>query len=366
MAAEPAPAPRLAGELPADPRAAPRGYVEVTVYRQIMVPLDGSRFAESALPSALTLSRLTGADVRLVIVAKPLPAVSYQLGDVVVLESADRYLNAVARRASQWTGGALTCHAVEGEVVHVLETEAEACKADIVVMATHGRGGLTHTWLGSVADAFLRHTSRPVLMVRPGEGEEASDITAEVSYGKILLPLDGSQESESVLGYAIDFGVLFGASYHLVRVIPAVRNVVSPYLPIVSESDPDALADARTDARKYLEERAERMRARGLEVGVSVRVESRVARGILQEAEARGCALIAMATHGRAGLKSVILGSTAERILRGVDVPLLCYRQHAVPREWRLTLPHEGPRSRAISERRRRIQERTDITGEQQ
>jgi len=295
------------------------------VYRHIMVPLDGSRFAESALPSAFTLSRLTGADVRLVTVEEPIPAFSYDLDDNVVREWSGRYLDKVIRGASGRTGGTLTYDIVAGHVVEALEVAAEACHADIVVMATHGRGVLTRAWLGSVADAFLHHTSRPVLMVRPKE-EEAPDITADVSYGKILVPLDGSDLSESALSHAIDFGALFGASYHLVRILPFALDVASPYLPTTFQLNQDLVEDARTGAQEYLEGHAQRMSARGLEVGVSVRMATQAGPGILKEAEARGCALIAMATHGRAGLRRTILGSTADKVLRGSHVPLLCHR----------------------------------------
>jgi len=316
--------------LPADRPVAHGVNAEVPVYRQIMVPLDGSRFAESALPSALTLSRLTGADVRLVMVEEPIPAFSYGADDDDVRQWTGRYLDRVVHRASGRTGGALTYDVVEGGVVEALEAEAESCHADIVVMATHGRGILTRSWLGSVADAFLQHTSWPVLMVRPKE-EQAPDVAEDVSFAKILVPLDGFDPSESVLGHAIDFGTLFGASYHLVRIVQFTLDIVSPYLPTSFMMDPGLMDDARADATEYLEGHAGRMRAKGLEVSVSVRLGAQAGPGILEEAEVQGCELIAMATHGRAGIRKAIFGSTADKVLRGAHVPLLWHRYHEAP-----------------------------------
>lgn len=295
------------------------------MYRQIMVPLDGSRFAESALSPALTVSRITGAAVHLAIVEEPIPSFAYDLDDNVVREWSGKYLDKVVRSARDRTGGGLDYNVLSGHVVEALEAEAKACRADLVVMATHGRGVLTRAWLGSVTDAFLHNTSGPVLIVRPQE-EEPPDILGDVAYSKVLIPLDGSEVSESVLDHALGFGALFGASYHLVRVVPFPMDVASPYLPATFQMNQDLVEEARSAAREYLEIHAERMRQRGLTVDVGVRVEAQAGHGILKEAEAQECRLIAMATHGRGGLSRAILGSATDKVLRGAHVPLLLHR----------------------------------------
>ncbi len=295
------------------------------MYRQIMVPLDGSRFAESALPTALTLSRLTGSDVRLVMVEEPIPALAYELDDSVVREWSSAYLGKVTQHAAQHAGGTLTHQVLSGHVVEALEAEAGACGADLVVMATHGRGVLTRAWLGSVADAFLHQTSRPVLLVRP-QDEASADMLDDVAYGKVLVPLDGSDLSESALDHALRLGALFDASYHLVRVVPYAIDIVSPYLPTTFQMNQDLVEEARASALEYLEGHADVLRARGLTVECSVRVDAQAGHGILKEAEAHGCDLIAMATHGRSGLRRAILGSATDKVLRGTCVPLLLHR----------------------------------------
>lgn len=295
------------------------------MYRHIMVPLDGSRFAESALSPALTVSRLIGAAVRLVMVEEPIPAFSYDLNDSVLREWCEAYLDEVVQKGRKRAGGALSRGVVSGHIPEALEAEAQACGADLVVMATHGRGVLTRAWLGSVADAFLHHTDRPVLLVRPSE-ETQPDILADAAYDKILVPLDGSDLSESVLDQALAFGELFGASYHLVQIVPYPIDVMSAHLPSTLEVGQEILDAARSAAEEYLQAHAKRMRAQGLSVEVSVRVEAQAGHGILKEAEERECRLIAMATHGRAGLTRAILGSAADKVLRGTRVPLLLHR----------------------------------------
>ena len=86
------------------------------------------------------------------------------------------------------------------------------------------------------------------------------------------------------------------------------------------------MEDAKKGAAEYLEAHAENMRRRGLRVTTSVAVDAQPGHGIMSEAEAVGSDAIAMATHGRAGLSRVILGSAADKVLRATHSPLLLYR----------------------------------------
>lgn len=291
-----------------------------------MVPLDGFPFAESALSPAMTISRRTGCAVHLINVQEPPPSFAEDEWDESAREWSEQYIENVSGRAEGLTGGSLTSNLLSGHVVESLESEAEACTADLVVMATHGRGTLSRAWLGSVADAFVHQTDRPVLLVRPEEGDEPPDIRVDVSYERILVPLDGSVPSESVLDYALEFGALFGASYHLVRIVPYPLDIASPYLPTTFQMNQDLVEDAREAARSYLEEHASRIRERGLQVDVTARVDVQPGHGILKEAAEQQSTLIAMATRARTGLRRAILGSATDKVIRGAHVPILLHR----------------------------------------
>lgn len=295
------------------------------MYRQILVPLDGSRFAECALPVALGLSRRTGAGLHLVTVQEPLPSFSYDEWESAAAEWSDRYLVNVVERIADLAGGEVTTQLRPGHVVESLEDEARERGADLVVMATHGRGLLSRAWLGSVAAAFIHHTDRPVLLVRP-DSDEPGDVPPDRTFSRILVPLDGSELSESVLNHAVEFGELFGATYHLVRVVPFPMDMSSSYLPHTVQVNQQLVTEARQAAELYLEEHAGRLRARGHTVSVSALVVSQPGQGIVSEVEAAGCDFIAMATHGRTGLTRALLGSTADKVLRAAHVPLLIYR----------------------------------------
>jgi nucleotide-binding universal stress UspA family protein len=291
-----------------------------------MVPLDGFPFAESALSPALTISRRTGADVHLVTVQEPPPSFVRDEWAYTAREWSEQYIENVVERAEGLPGGSLTVKLLAGHVVEALEAEVDACDADLVVMATHGRGALSRAWLGSVTDRFVHQTDRPVLLVRPEEGDEPPDIRIEAGYDDILVPLDGSELSESVLDCAADFGEMFEASFRLVRVVPYPLDVASPYLPTTFQMNQGLVDDARDAAREYLEEQAERLRKRGFDVAVAARVDVQPGHGILKEAEESGATLIAMATHGRTGLRRALLGGATDKVLRGAHVPVLLHR----------------------------------------
>lgn len=296
------------------------------MYRQILVPLDGSRFAESALPFALTVSRHTKASIHLVTVQEPVPSFAYDEWETAAEEWSTEYLGNVLERIEALAGGEVTTALLSGHVVEVLEKEAEERGVDLVVMATHGRGMLSRAWLGSVADAFVHHTDRPVLLVRPDEDQqvELSDGGPEVS--RILVPLDGSELSEQALEDAVAFGSLFGASYHLTRVVPYPMEFSSPYLPHTMQMNQQFINEAKESAEAYLDQHAERLRKRGHRVDSGVVVVAQPGHGILSESVEVEADFIAMATHGRTGLTRAILGSTADKVLRGTHLPLLLHR----------------------------------------
>jgi nucleotide-binding universal stress UspA family protein len=143
---------------------------------------------------------------------------------------------------------------------------------------------------------------------------------------RILVPLDGTELSESALAHAVDFGTLFGAAYHLVRVVPYPMQFTSPYLPHTMQMNQQFVSDAKAAADHYLDGQAQVLRDRDLEVSTCAVVVPQPAHGLLSELEEADCDFVAMATHGRAGLTRAILGSTTDKVIRGTHVPVLLSR----------------------------------------
>lgn len=300
------------------------------MYHQILVPLDGSAFAEASLPMALELSRRTGANVHLATVLEPVTSFAYEGWEGAAVEWSQKYLEDVVDRISDDAGGEVSMSILNGHTVEMLQGEAEAKGVDLVVMASHGRGALSRLWLGSVVDGFVRQTHLPVLLVRPDEKAEPVTVF-EYRFETLLIPLDGSELSERALVHATEFGELFDAAYHLTRVVSFPVDLASPYLPHTAQLNQQVLVDAKQGAADYLEAHAENLRRRGLRVTASVAVDAQPGQGILAEAEEVGADAIAMATHGRKGLSRVVLGSAADKVLRGSHLPLLLYRPADAP-----------------------------------
>lgn len=306
--------------------------------RHVLVPLDGSTFGEHALPMAASLARKAGAVLHLVHVHQMVPPAT--VAGVAVLDAIDlhlrqdeqAYLADVARRVTEKFPLQVQTALTEGEVPVSLREYSRSHDVDLVVMSTHGRGALGRFWLGSVADDLVREMPRPVLLVRPREGK--ADLHREVLFDNIVLPLDGSPLAEKILAPALELGKLFDSTFTLVRVI---KPVVRPsYLPdgttimgmthTVLEEIQELQKHTQQEAERYLEEVAGKLRERGFHVHVHVIIEEQPAVGILLEAQVRHADLIAMETHARRGLSRLLLGSVADKIVRGGVVPVLLNR----------------------------------------
>ena len=143
---------------------------------------------------------------------------------------------------------------------------------------------------------------------------------------KILLPLDGSPVSEAILEHALEFGALFSAAFHLVRVIPPPMGFVSPYPPHMIEANREHLEREEESATEYMEKHVARIREQGFQVDFRILTGVQPAHGILGEAQASGCDLIAISAHGRGALARPVLGSTSEKVVRGTQLPVLLFR----------------------------------------
>lgn len=296
----------------------------------ILVPLDGSPFGEHALPMALALARRGDIQIALAhvhhlfapsLAPTGAPVVDPRV-DALFREEEAAYLADVSHRITTVWNGPVMMTLLETPVAETLCQHAELIGASLVVMSTHGRGGLARAWLGSVADRVIRQSRVPVLLLHPEDG--TPDLAREPKLHHILIPLDGSLLSEQILPHAIWLGRLVGARYTLLRVIePVVRGfMVNGVEPVV---DVEAQELAWQQASEYVERLAARLHGEDLTVVPEVRVGRPIAE-ILECAAEREADLIAMSTHGHGGLTRLFLGSVTDKVLRSAGVPVLVFR----------------------------------------
>jgi nucleotide-binding universal stress UspA family protein len=301
------------------------------MFRKILIPLDGSVVAEQALPLALSVARRAEAGLEVVHVHVPLaplyteprPNMETPL-DTRARRQARAYLEGAARRVRARVKVAVNTTFLEGVVAETLQAHAAAAGVDLIVMTTHGRGPLNRLWLGSVADELLRKSSIPLLLIRPRQAEV--DLASDPVLRRVLIPLDGSPLAERVLEPALDLGGLMGAEYTLLRVVQPVLYAA----PALGGLDPGwadtgLTEELQAQAREYLDGVAKRLRERSLSAHPVVTFDPSPAGAVLEEAQARGSDLIALATHGRGGLRRAVLGSVADKVIRGSTSAVLVY-----------------------------------------
>jgi nucleotide-binding universal stress UspA family protein len=284
--------------------------------RTILVPLDGSDFAEDAIPVAADLAKRWGATVEFATVEPPLSTavMSYDSPDAVMLTQDDlqeelhQYVASKADAVRTTHGIHASERVLRGLPAPALARHIDAHKIDLVVMTTHGRGGLSRFWLGSVADQLLRRSKVPVLLLRPGS------TTAPGQFHRVLVALDGSPQSETVLDPAATLaGMTPGSMVVLVRVID----------PPLWTARPELEQAARRVAAHQLEGLAQRLRLRGTPVTVRVESGPTVAARILESADAVEADLIVVGTHGARGVERLVLGSVADKVVRGANRAVL-------------------------------------------
>lgn len=299
--------------------------------RSLLVPLDGSAFAERVLPLAMSLAGATGAKVRLALVHVPHPVIGGDAGPVPTPDfdlrvREEEYLAAKAAALDPKGRGVVSTAHLDGDPGPALEAEAHRGHDDLVVMATHGRGAFSRFWLGSVADYLVRHLELPILLVRPQDGDGP---VAQYPFRKVLVPLDGSALAEQAIDLALDLGHQGSATppaLVLVSVIEPVLGAGEPGLPFAVPIEPRILEEHRRTAEERLRRATERLEARGIGVEARVVTAAGVGAAIVQEAADAGVDLIAMMTHGERGLRRMVLGSVADKVVRGATVPILLRR----------------------------------------
>lgn len=299
------------------------------MYRHILVPLDGSTFAEHALPYAVLIARDTGARLQLVLVHSSYSVATMETSIHATVEhwqteqrqrEAD-YLHEVAARIEAEAGLKAEPILLIGIVPAALAEFTKKSGADMVVMTTHGRSGLERAWLGSVADSLVRHVDVPVLVVRPNDQEPQLKETRPV-FRHVVVALDGSALAEHVID-AVSELAQPATRYTLLRVVPPARSPISSYLPHAVELNRQIAAERDEQARSYLEQVGTRVRATHSACDWEVLHDDHPAQAIVRWAVANGADGIALSTHRRTPALRLLLGSVADEVVRGGTVPVL-------------------------------------------
>lgn len=294
------------------------------MFGRILVPLDGSALAASALPYVEIMAKSTGASLVLVraVTVGALLGARLDEQELHPVAESEQYLDGVAERLRS-LGLTVETVAREGEPAETILETARAKRVDLIAMATHGRTGLGRILLGSIADEVMRHSTLPVLLV-PSRCEQ---LPSTRQAPRILVPLDGSARSEAILGPASDLASALRAELVLLEVARASKVAYDPASVRARALgfESGAVTGLRDKAEDHLELTANALRAAGHAVETNA-VIGTPPDTIVAEARAQRANLIAMATHGRGGLERLVLGSVAQGVLSRAHLPLLLIR----------------------------------------
>ena len=300
--------------------------------RSVLVPLDGSPFAEQALPWAAAIAGAARARLRLTLVHQspsppPLDEATGRLYTRIELSLRKvqrEYLAKVADQVRREHGVQVAKVTLQGTPAPALARYVEEMDPEIVVMTTHGAGGIRRAWLGSVADQLVRSLEIPMLVIRP---READQVPAGVgALQEILVALDGSRRAEAALPPAATLALLLRAKLALVRVVQPVVPFTDPVRPFPLGFDEELTRLSRAEAQDYLDDVAESLNAAGVPASAAAVVGSSAFEAIQDAARAPGTGMIALATRGRGGLPRMVLGSVADKLVRGGELPVLVTR----------------------------------------
>lgn len=296
----------------------------------ILVPLDGSRFAEAALAPAAYLARTARARLYLTTAHSP-AAVMVGMGELALFPSGleddvrreeDGYLAEASSGLAGMEDGQVRHSLVDGSPGEAVCDEAGVIGADLIVMATHGRGAMGRLWLGGVADHVVRRSGRPVLLIHP---HRTLQHPAETGFRNILVALDPSDYSESVLDPVVTLASITGADVTLLTVIAPVFGIAEPEMPPPLPQHPSIIARRSDEAHARLDQVASDLTRRDIPTRTRVIIAPTPAGGILRVLEEARFDMLAMATHGRSGVERLLVGSVAEKVMRAAPKPLLIY-----------------------------------------
>lgn len=315
----------------------------------ILVPLDGSRAAETAAWHAAALAGAVGEGIELLQVLEAPPRQSdvapHDLDWRLQRAEAAAYLSSVADRLAERGVDATTALETGGaaeRIVHRARCEDVA----LVVMAAHGRGEAAAFAFGGTTHKVLSRAPTSVMVVR--RGGDAGTASPVTGYRSVLVPLDGSAASEWALALATKVARHHQADLLLIHLLlepaPPWERLPSSAEELELRRRLDELQAARAD--RYLGDMVERLAHTDLRVRSARGRAADVAEGIRALAEAQGVDLIALAAHGARGAPRPF-GTVAQRLLATSALPIIVFQdapEAAEPALGRPAAPPSGGR----------------------
>lgn len=287
------------------------------MFEKILVPLDGSELGELVLPYVEEMGRRLDSEIVLLHFCTP---------DLERLGHEHQvYLQHIAQTVKRRTKGTVKTVALAGRANRIIVDYAVKEDVGLIVGISRSEYDTSKWTIGSTADKVIRETSKPVLII----SAEGPTVTRGSNIlNKVLVSLDGSRASEAILPYVRNFmkGIRENAETEvtLLRVLTPSHHVpVGEAVVTVPYTDVE-LSQLKEQAESYLEGIGKELEQDGIIVHCDAVVRSvSTADQILDFATSKNVNLIAMSTHGRTGISRLFLGTTTDRVLHSIKIPIL-------------------------------------------
>ncbi len=310
---------------------------------RILVPLDGSDFSLAALPWTRTIAG-DAEEIRLLrVVQAPLSATEITVAPEALAEVLRRNTEAGCAWLRQVADDLddlpvrITRTVRVGAPPDEILRAAEAHGAEIIIMATHGRGAVGRAFIGSVADRVAQAATVPVMLIHPRADAEPMTPFEQATGRRLVVPLDGSERARHALPVAMQLASQLGVGIHLVRVVPSREATLASrdaamsgdlYRRLVSatRADPDAggeelyFEEYTQSIADALDAEAARLRSEKIDATSELLIGPTVPS--LTDALAPDDVIV-MTSHGEGGVRRWLMGSVAEKLIHMAAAPIV-------------------------------------------
>jgi len=290
------------------------------MFKNILVPLDGSNLSEASLAPAAYLAKTLESQITLLhVIEQDAPTEIHKERHLTKPDEANAYLKEVAKRAFP-TKVKVKSHVhtqAVSDVARSIVDHAPELKPDLIVICTHGRSGVYDLLYGNIAQQVVAMGTIPILVIK-------SKIPS-FELKKILIPLDPDSMHDNSLGLAESLAKIFKAELHLLSIVPTLSTLgdeqaaAGNIMPVTTQAYLDLkVENAKKDLQTHIDELHK----------VRLKAIAEVARGdpasvIVKTAETSAADLIILSTHRRKGMGAFWARSVAPKVAQKTKTPLL-------------------------------------------
>jgi nucleotide-binding universal stress UspA family protein len=296
------------------------------MFERVLVPLDGSKLGELALPYAESLAFNLHSEVSLLKILESTEGEYRRPFEIYLEDVSARIRKGYGETNDDKVPIKINAVVTEGHHASGIIDFAEKNNIGLIVLTSHGRSGLMPWTIGGVASKVIQDLRIPVLLVR-ATNPVAVNLNEEL-FENVLIPLDGSKTSESVIPFIKELAFHIQMNVTLLQVVSSEENLHN-IGGLDHFSIPERILERmKLEARKYLEKTQADFENTKATMKWEIR-SGNAANEILKICDERNIRLVAMSNHGHSAIERWTLGSVSNKVIHSGKTPVLLVK--AIP-----------------------------------